>query len=97
MDPEEIKRLSRLNEMDLEQEIQELKKEVKMYLMLMMMVAINSAWFSYNTNVTIYYDKNDLLLTGAENAKILSLMIIPWSLKPIWGCLSDSFFIFGYR
>ena len=83
MDLPEILKLSRLTEEEREQEILELKKEVKMYLFLMAMVAINSGWFNYVINVIIYYDKNDLLLTGAENAKIQSLLFLPWSFKPL--------------
>ena len=94
---EEIANLRNLTEEEREELIQEHKKEVKMYLMLMGMVAINSGWFAYVTSVIIYYDKNDLHLTGPENAKIQSLLYLPWSFKPIWGYLSDSFFISGYR
>ena len=97
MDPEEICRVATLSPEQQSAEIESLKKEVKSYLFLMVMIAINSAWFSYVTNMIVFYDKNDLGLTGAENAKIQSLLFIPWSFKPIWGCLSDSFYLFGYR
>ena len=97
MDPEEIMRLSKLNPVDREEEIKTLKSEVRQYMFLMVMVAINTAWFFYTVNVVIYYDKNELGLTGPENAKVQSILFLPWSFKPIWGYLSDSFFIFGYR
>ena len=97
MNSTEIRRLTGLNQIDREKEIEDLKQEVKQYQYLMAMIAINSAWFSSVFNVIIYYDKNVLELSGAENARIRSLVTIPFSLKPIFGCLSDSFYIFGYR
>ena len=97
LDPEEIMRLSKLNEVDRTEEIKNLKKEVRQYLFLMVLVAINTAWFSIIINAVIFYDKNDLGLTGSQNAKIQSILFLPWSFKPLWGYLSDSFFIFGYR
>ena len=97
MTEEEINRLSQLNEIDRSEEIDKLNKEVKQYLFLMIMIAVNTAWFFYILNVVIYYDKNELRLKGSENAKVQTILFLPWSFKPIWGVLSDSFFIFGYR
>ena len=54
MDGDEIRRLSNMNEFDREEEIKTLKKEVRMYLFLMAMIAINSAWYFYTANLIIY-------------------------------------------
>ena len=94
---DEIRRLSSLNQADRREEINNLKQESRMYLFFIAMIAINSAWYYYTVNLIIYYDKNELLLSGTENAKLSSLIVLPFSLKPIWGCLSDSFYLFGYR
>ena len=93
----EILRLSNLNQAGLKEEIDSLKKEVRMYLFLIAMIAINSAWYYYIINLIIYYDKDELEISGPANAKLASLVALPFSLKPIWGCLSDSFYLFGYR
>jgi Na+/melibiose symporter-like transporter len=44
-----------------------------------------------------YLYKDDLGLQPSDVARINSLVFIPWIIKPIYGLISDSFPIFGYR
>jgi len=44
-----------------------------------------------------YLYKDDLKLQPYEVAKINSLVYIPWIIKPVYGFISDSFPIMGYR
>ena len=46
---------------------------------------------------TTFYFKDDLGLSPAQVAVLGSIAIIPWSIKPIYGFLSDRQPIFGYR
>jgi len=44
-----------------------------------------------------FYLKDELHLSPSETALILSISQAPWLVKPLWGFLSDSVPIFGYR
>lgn len=44
-----------------------------------------------------YLYKDDLKLEPFEVTRITSIISIPWILKPIYGFISDSFPVFGYR
>jgi len=44
-----------------------------------------------------FYLKDELHLGPSETALILSVSQAPWLIKPLWGFLSDSVPIFGYR
>jgi len=44
-----------------------------------------------------FYLKDELHLGPSETALILSISQAPWLVKPVWGFLSDSVPIFGYR
>lgn len=44
-----------------------------------------------------FYLKDELHLGPSETAMILSIAQTPWLVKPLWGFLSDSVPIFGYR
>src|SRR3989344_1948512 len=46
---------------------------------------------------TTFYFKDDLGLSPAQVAVLGSITIIPWSIKPIYGFISDRQPIFGYR
>ena len=63
----------------------------------MMIVAVNTGWNTFTQNMIVFYNRNRLKLSGAENAAFTSLTFIPFNIKPIWGFLSDTFYIFGYR
>ena len=44
-----------------------------------------------------YLYKDDLKLQPYELSRISSLTFIPWIIKPVYGIISDSFPILGYR
>ena len=44
-----------------------------------------------------YLYKDDFLLSPSDVAKINSICLIPWIIKPVYGLISDSIPIFGYR
>ena len=94
---EEIRELANLSKSDREAEINQLRELIKRYQMLMLLVAINSGWMFYTINMVTYYCKIDLELSAAQNSLVASILILPWSFKPIWGFMSDSFNFFGYR
>jgi hypothetical protein len=47
-------------------------------------------------SVSFYY-KDTLKLSPTETSALGSMMTIPWTMKPIYGFMSDNFPIFGYR
>ena len=46
---------------------------------------------------TTYYLKDDLQMSAAEVAALQGLFVAPWVVKPIYGFLSDTVPLFGYR
>ena len=44
-----------------------------------------------------YLYKDDLKLEPAQVSRMTSMASIPWIVKPIYGLISDSFPLFGYR
>lgn len=44
-----------------------------------------------------YFVKDELHLSPAEASLIFSASSIPWLIKPLWGFISDSVPLFGYR
>ena len=63
----------------------------------MVLIAINTGWTFYYINMCVFYNKSIYNLSGAEIGKFIGFVSIPWNLKPIFGFLSDTFFLFGYR
>ncbi|MCA1904357.1 MAG: MFS transporter [Cyanobacteria bacterium KgW148] len=44
-----------------------------------------------------FFFKDDLGLTPAETASLIGLVMVPWTIKPLYGFISDSVPIGGYR
>lgn len=44
-----------------------------------------------------FFFKDDLGLTPAETASLIGLVMVPWTVKPFYGFISDSVPIWGYR
>lgn len=44
-----------------------------------------------------FFFKDDLGLTPAETASLIGLVMLPWTIKPLYGFISDSVPIWGYR
>lgn len=45
----------------------------------------------------LFYLKDDLLLSPAQTSRVLAICLLPWSLKPLYGLITDFFPIFNYR
>ena len=92
-----LKMLTELTPNERSHQIQVLANQVQQYQRLMYLIALNSAWSTYSYNLCLYYCRSVLGASGADYSIFVSIMSIPWYLKPLWGFLSDSFFVFGYR
>jgi len=44
-----------------------------------------------------YFMMKGLLLTAAQVSSCMAIMMLPWTLKPIWGVFCDVVPLFGYR
>ena len=94
---EEAVRLSYMPEEKKQEVIEELKGKIKRYQFLMLMIAVNSGWRYYTTNMLVFYNKNILNLTAAQSSQFNSFTFLPWSFKPIYGFFLDSIYLFGYK
>lgn len=45
----------------------------------------------------MFYLKDDLMLTPSETTRLLAIALLPWSIKPIYGIISDFNPIYGFR
>ena len=94
---EQAKELVNLSESERRKKADELGSLISKFKFLMFLMAANVGWANYTINVIPFYSKNDLQLSAVEVGKIVSITTIPWSIKPIWGFVIDSFSFFGYR
>ena len=92
-----MKSYSHASEGERDEKILSLKKSIRNYQILMYMVAINSACGNYIKNFVIFYLKSKLDINAADAAFLTGIINLPWSLKPIWGFISDSISLFKYR
>lgn len=65
--------------------------------LVIVLVALTQGFTGLSDLALSYLYKDDLKLHPAEVSRINSIVFIPWILKPIYGLISDSFPIFGYR
>ena len=70
---------------------------VRLYRNLMLMVSINSGWNYYTVGAISYILIYVVKASGGRNAFFMSFTNLGWYLKPIFGFLSDTFYIFGFR
>jgi len=61
------------------------------------LVALTQGFTGLSDLALSYLYKDDLKLEPSTVSKINSFVFIPWILKPIYGLVTDSFPIFGYR
>ena len=61
------------------------------------MVSLNSGWFAYSSGVQLFVLLKVLQVDPGDYAFFTSIVGLGWYLKPFWGFLSDTFFVFGYR
>lgn len=60
-------------------------------------MAIYSGMFLMIIYPNLYHVKTELGKKAADYTRFDSLTKIPWTIKPIFGWISDSFFPFKYR
>ncbi len=61
------------------------------------LVALTQGFTGLSDLALSYLYKDDLKLEPSTVSKINSFVFIPWILKPIYGLITDSFPILGYR
>ena len=61
------------------------------------LVALTQGFTGLSDLALSYLYKDDLKIEPATVSKINSIVYIPWILKPIYGLITDSFPICGYR
>ena len=94
---EEAKSLASLNTKEKIKEIKRLNALMTQYKLLLYLMAITVGWAAYSTNMSTFYTKNVLDLSAEASTQVNSIAFLPWSMKPIWGFLVDSVFLFRYR
>ena len=62
-----------------------------------LIISFNQGIGSISDLAVQYYFKDDLKIEPARLSQIFSLILIPWTIKPIFGMITDLFPIFGYR
>lgn len=65
--------------------------------LVIILVALSQGITGLSDLAISYLYKDDLKLEPAEVSRINSIATIPWIVKPIYGLISDSFPIFGFR
>jgi hypothetical protein len=65
--------------------------------LVIILVALSQGVTGLSDLALSYLYKDDLQLQPSDVSRINSLAFIPWIIKPIYGFISDSFPIFGYR
>jgi hypothetical protein len=61
------------------------------------MIALNSAFFSFPGNVIFFFISGPLKKQSADMARFSAITSFPWSIKPVYGWISDSIYPFRYR
>jgi hypothetical protein len=64
---------------------------------MMYFISSNSGYFTYSQNVNYFYISEKLSRPSSDYAKFLSYQGFCWSIKPIYGWISDSVYPFRYR
>jgi len=60
-------------------------------------ISLNFGLASISELAVRYFFKDELLIEPARVSQINSLISIPWTIKPIFGIITDLFPIYGYR
>jgi MFS family permease len=64
---------------------------------MMYFISSNSGYFQYSQNVNYYYISETKGLPPSYLSEFQSFQGLAWSIKPIYGWISDSFYPFKYR
>jgi hypothetical protein len=64
---------------------------------MMYFISSNSGYFAFGTNINYYYISEILKRPPSDYALFLSYAGLAWSIKPIYGWISDSIYPLKYR
>lgn len=64
---------------------------------MMYFISSNSGYFTYSQNVNYFFISEVLGRGSADYALFLSYQGLAWSIKPLYGWISDSIYPFKYR
>lgn len=77
--------------------MEEIKQQIKMNYIVIILCGLSQGVQSLSDLALSYFYKDDLNLHPYEVSRIASIVSIPWIIKPVYGFISDSFPIFGFR
>ncbi|POM73264.1 Folate-Biopterin Transporter (FBT) family [Phytophthora palmivora] len=67
------------------------------FLLLVSTVYAVQGFTSFSALAVNYFFKDNLQLQPAESQSLLTVMMVPWGIKPLYGIISDSLPLFGYH
>ncbi|GMF23543.1 unnamed protein product [Phytophthora lilii] len=67
------------------------------FLLLVGTVYAVQGFTSFSALAVNYFFKDNLQLQPAESQSLLTVMMVPWGVKPLYGIISDSLPLFGYH
>jgi len=67
------------------------------FLLLVSTVYAVQGFSSFSALAVNYFFKDNLKLQPAEAQSLLTVMMVPWGVKPLYGIISDSLPLFGYH
>ncbi|CAI5715647.1 unnamed protein product [Peronospora destructor] len=67
------------------------------FLLLVSTVYIVQGFTSFSALAVNYFFKEKLELQPAESQSLMTVMMVPWGIKPLYGIISDSLPLFGYH
>ncbi|KAH7492563.1 hypothetical protein PRIC1_001987 [Phytophthora ramorum] len=67
------------------------------FLLLVGTVYAVQGFSSFSALAVNYFFKDNLKLQPAESQSLLTVMMVPWGVKPLYGIISDSLPLFGYH
>ncbi|KAI9922764.1 hypothetical protein PsorP6_000852 [Peronosclerospora sorghi] len=67
------------------------------FLLLVSMIYAVQGFMSFSVLAVNYFFKDNLQLQPAESQSLLTVMMVPWGIKPLYGIISDSLPLCGYH
>ena len=67
------------------------------YMRMMYFISSNSGYFSYTDSISYFYISETLKRPSQDMASFNYYSGLPWSIKPVYGWISDSIYPFKYR
>ena len=89
--------LNKLSSEERQAEIKRCQKMNQHYQRLMYFISANSGYFNFNTSVNYYYISETLGRSTKDYSIFMAFQGLAWSIKPLYGWISDSVYPFTYR